>query len=214
MVLEELAQWILEFVNWGITILVFMLLVELWRFFNFNGAGSAIGGKLGEPFSKLVERGGLKGDAALTMKRLKNLWRGEQKEEKFELRKYVDLERLERDVQSAEDEQQLQRKVGSDKRTAERDEFRAYSRLKRLSADVKRAGLKPDVQARANKIMDEAEVFNNLVLEKMKEFNDILGRNFQNIGAKKAALLKIIKEAIAAERALVAEIRKLNSLLK
>lgn len=200
MVLEELAQGILSLVNWGITILVLMLLVELWRFFNFRGAGSAIGEKLG-------------------LGRVKKLWRGEQKEEKFELKKYVSLEKLKKDVEAAQSDADLKKTVGSDERTARRDENRAYRRLESLEKDLKKAGLKPDVQAKVNKIVEEVEVFNNLVLEKMKEFDAALERPAKDHGpfdivAKKTMLLKVINEAIAAERALVGEMQKLNSLFK
>ena len=43
MVLEELAQEILSFVDWGRTILMFMLVIEIWRFITFGGTvGSGI----------------------------------------------------------------------------------------------------------------------------------------------------------------------------
>ncbi len=218
MVLEELALGILSFVNWGITILVFMLLIELWRFFNFHGAGSAIGSKLGEPFSKLAERGGIKGDFKMTADRVKRLWRGEQKEEKFELKKYVSLEKLKTDVQAANSDADLKRTVGSSERTAKRDESRAYRRLESLENDLRKAGLNPEIQAKVNKMVEEIEVFNNIVLEKMRRFDANLkipaSAHDNGIKDKKDTLLKAVNEAIAAERALVVEMQKLNSLFK
>lgn len=214
MVFEEIAQGILSFVNWGITILVLMLLWEIWRFFNFPGAGSAIGGKLGGPFSKFVERGGVKGNFGLVAEGVKKLWRGEQKEEKFELKKYVSLEKLKKDVEATQSDADLKKTVGSDERTAKRDESRAYRRLERLEKDLKKAGLKPDVQAKVNKIVDEVEVFNNLVLEHMQRFDKILTMDYKDFETKKNTLLKIITEAIVAERALIAEMQKLNTLFK
>ena len=211
MVLEELAQGILSLVNWGITILVFMLLWEMWRFFNFHGAGSAIG-------EKFVELGGVKGNAALIAEKAKRLWRGEQKEEKFELKKWFSLQKLEKDVLAAKNDAELNKTVGSDESTAKRDESRAYRRLKSLEKDLKKAGLKPDVQAKVDKIVDEIEVFNNLVLEHMQRFDAELkipaSAHDNGIKDKKDSLLKVIKEAVAAERALIAEMQKLNALFK
>lgn len=214
MVLEELAQGILSFVDWGRTILFFMLLIEVWKFFNFHGAGSAIGEKLGEPFSKFVERGGLKGNAKLTLEGVKKLWRGEQKQEKFELKKYVSLEKLEKDVTVAQNDAELQKTVGSDERAAKRDESRAYRRLERLEKDLKKAELKPEVQAKVGLIVKEVEVFNNLVLEHMKKFDAVLEKYYPDFNTKKEALIREIKQAVAAERALVAEMQKLNVLFK
>lgn len=214
MVLETLAQGILSLVNWGITIVVFMLLLEIYRAI----AGSRAGQKIGEPFSKLVERGGIKGDFKLTVDRMKKLWRGEQKEVKFELKKYVSLEKLKRDVEAAESDADLKSTVGSSERKAKRDESRAYRRLESLENDLKKAGLKPEVQVKVDVLVREIETFNNLVLEKMNEFDAALkipvGAYDNGIMSKKDKLLTLIKEAIAAERALVAEMQKLNALFK
>ena len=208
--LQPLIQGMAALVDWGIGIVIFLMLWEIWRAFS----GSRAGAKLGEPFSKLVERGGLKGDAKLTLERVKKLWRGEQKEEKFELKKYVSLEGLEKDVLAAQSEEDLKKTVGSDERTAKRDESRAYRRLESLEKDLKKAGVKPDVQAKVNKIVDEVEVFNNLVLENMQKFDKVLTTEYKDFGAKKDILIKLIKQAVAAERALVAEMQKLNALFK
>ena len=212
MALENLANGILGLVNWGITIIVIMFLWELWRFFNFNGAGSDIGDKL---------KGSAIGTAigSKMSESWKKMMKSEKKEEKFELKKYVSLEKLEKDVQAASNDAELKKTVGSDERTAKRDESRAYRRLESLEKDLKKAGLKPDVQAKVDKIVNEIEAFNNMVLEKMKEFDAALEKPAKDHGpfdivAKKTILLKIIKEAVAAERALIAEMQKLNALFK
>ena len=87
-----------------------------------------------------------------------------------------------------------------------------------MEKDLKKAGLKPEIQAKVNKIVDEIDIFNKQVLEKMRRFDADLKLSAtahdRGIEDKKNTLLKTIREAITAERDLVAEMRKLNALFK
>jgi hypothetical protein len=211
MVFEELAQGLLLFVNYGITILVIMLIWEVFKFFTGPKDADAVD-KLKEPFGRIAKEG-LGADLKLTGRRIKQLFTGEEATKKLVLGEYADLENLKDMVDKSTNDGELQSTAGSSFAKVGRREKRAYQRVDKLKDEVEKTYLSTAKKDKAEAIAKEMEISNNTVLAKMREFDETLRGN-QKFPAKKKKLLKTIEEAIDADRALTLELQNLNKLMK
>lgn len=208
---ELMADGILTFVNYGITIVVIMIIIEIINFFK----GGKLAGKLKEPFSRVGEaysEGGLGGVAKQTGRDIRKVFAGEKRAEKFVLREFVDLTKLRKEVKDVKAPEDINN-LRSEERRAERDESRAYRRINQLENRLKRARLPPEQKAEAEAIVKQINVFNKEVVGELKKFGDRLNLGGDVVVMKKS-LLKILDDAIEAEQDLVAEFRKIEKMLK
>ncbi len=225
---EGLARGILTFVNYGITILVIMFIIEVVKFFRgeldlVDKGISKVGSKLKEPFSRTAkdyQKGGLKGAGKGIGRDAKKLWRGEEKAEKTELSKYVALKDLRKsvanldDVKDANGLKKVIREIRSDEKIVMRDERKASRRINKLKKLVDAVKIKANKKAQAELILKKMGALNTQVLQSTVAFdNELKKDNWKNFNNKKENLKKAINLVISQESGLFAEFRKLKKLL-
>ncbi|MEK6969652.1 MAG: hypothetical protein AABW48_04445 [Nanoarchaeota archaeon] len=155
---------------------------------------------------------GLKEKIKEKMEKKKTGKKAEEAEE-AEMLEFVDLKRLQKDVNNAKTPADLD-KLQSDERTAERHESRANRRINQVKKQIKDADLSAAEKQEAEEILNEIDIYNKELLKDLNTFNNQLKNSRLAFGDKRRRLSEILDELIETDRALVAGFEKLKKLLK
>lgn len=143
----------------------------------------------------------------------------EEKVEKFSLKEYVDLEDLKKAVGKVKEDKDFKKLRHKDRR-AKRDERRAYRFVEQLKEAVNDLKLTGAAKSSTDKDVTEIEAFNNIVVKKIKEFEDDLAKPLgakkalTDVNTKKTTLIGHLDAALSAEISLQAALKDLRRILK
>ena len=209
---EGLAREILNFVNYGITIVMLMISYEVIRIIMHYFSKAESGQKITEgtlDVGKKVYGWGEK------------IYGKEIKAKKWVLKEFIDTKKLKRAIEDFEGEtdDDLRKKINRNVKKEHRSKKRAFRRIRDIEDKVEKANIPAPDKKNANKIVERMDFCNKQVVKLIELFDTDLAKpirkdGFPDLKSKKKKLLRIINTIIKTEEGLIAELEKLKSLMK
>jgi len=207
--------------DWMLAVLIILIIATIISFFSIFVSRVNVAGKLSGMKEGFLNRRTEKkamNEVAKEQKEEGRVAREAEREEKFAIEEFVDLEEMKKAIEgySGNTSKGLNSAVGRILNKTKRNESRYMQRLRRLQRNISGLKLSAKKQGQIAPIMHFLEDNSKILLGKIVEFNNLLESNLgrDSMDTRKQELVNILDEAIKFDRAETESLEELKKILK